>query len=64
MDKNKAVIYNSLGVWYYTPEDNYNAPIRNAYKIHQMYGFTNAEDVKQYLVMYLHYAEDEVIIKE
>lgn len=62
MDKDNAVIYKSCGVWYYTPESNYNARIQDAHKIHQMYGFTNAEDVKAYLIQYLHYSADEIIV--
>ena len=64
MGNNNAVIYQSFGSWYYTPEDNYNARIRNERRVHRMDGFTNAEEVKAYLIKYLHYAENEIIVEE
>lgn len=63
MDNNKAVIYNSLGVWYYTPEDNYNCRIRNERRVHRMDGFGTADEVAEYLVKYLHYSPEEIIVK-
>ena len=49
---NKIVIYKKNGIWYTTPEDNYNAIVQNARLIHRMDGFTNPQEIIEYYCKY------------
>ena len=44
----KFVIYKSLGIWYVTPKENYDARIQNARSIIKMADFKTAEEIIEY----------------
>lgn len=44
----KKVIYKSMGVFYVTDSENYNARIQDANKIQRMDGFKSPEEIINY----------------
>ena len=61
----KLVIYKALGTIYVTTEENYNARIQNARKIHKLDAFDSVEEVIEYYCKhYFCKVEDFIIIEE
>ena len=61
--KNMFVIYDCLGSINGTSLENYNAIIQDKRRIYKFDDFKSKEEVKQYVIKYLHFRDDDIIIK-
>lgn len=60
----KIVIYNELGTFKTTTEDNYNATIRNANKVQAWINFASAEEIIDYCIKYCGKTKEDFIVSQ
>jgi len=62
----KTVIYKENGIYKTTTEENYNRNIQNAKEICSWENFSSAEEIIEYLIMYLgnKYNKEDFIVIE
>lgn len=64
MHNNKQIIYKVEGIYFVTPEDNFNAPIQNARLKYEMTDFNSPEEIIDYFVKYCKCEKSQFIIHE
>ena len=58
----KTVIYKENGTYKTTTEENYNARIQDARRIHTMHDFESEEEIMEYYMKYFGSGKDDFII--
>ena len=60
----KTIIYKELGIYKTTTEENYNARIQNARRIHTWNDFNSAEEIIDYYIKYFKATREDFIVIE
>lgn len=57
------IVYRILGIWHFTPEENYNAYVQDARKVHPIPWADTATEVVNYMKKYICHDGDTVVVK-